>query len=226
MKNGPPRVASRRSPHRGRVPWGGPAAPARRSARAFTLIEVLVAIAILGVVALLAYRATAAMTDSEARLAQESERWRSLDMLFARLESDMRQSVPRSSRRGASTEPPWFAVAADSAANSAVAFTRAGPEFSVEPGIAGQRIGYRLRDGAIEALYWPQLDNVPNATPATYALARDIDRFRILQLGSNNVWSQQWPPPNAAKTDVLPRAVRIEIGLADGTSIERVIALR
>ena len=31
--------------------------------RAFTLIEVLVAIVILGVVALLAYRATAAMTD-------------------------------------------------------------------------------------------------------------------------------------------------------------------
>src|SRR5690349_22511210 len=109
-----------------------------KNVRAFTLIEVLVAIAILGVVALLAYRATAAMTDSEARLTQESDRWRSLDMLFARLESDMRQAIPRGARTGARTEPPWFAVASDSAGNSALAFTRAGPEFAVEPGIAGQ----------------------------------------------------------------------------------------
>src|SRR5439155_23016 len=82
---------------------------------------------------------------------QESDRWRSLDMLFGRLESDMRQAIPRGARTGARSEPPWVGVAADSAANSALAFTRAGPEFAVEPGIAGQRIGYRLRDGTIEA---------------------------------------------------------------------------
>jgi len=200
--------------------------PAPRRQRAFTLIEVLVALAILGVVALLAYRATAAMTDSEARLVQESDRWRSLDMLFARLESDMRQAIPRGARVGTRADPPWVAVGADSAGNSTLAFTRAGPEFAVEPGIAGQRIGYRLRDGTIEALYWPQLDNVPSATPAVYALAHHIERFRSFQLGASNAWSQQWPPPGAAKTDVLPRAVRIEIGLSDGTTIERIIALK
>jgi general secretion pathway protein J len=194
--------------------------------RAFTLIEVLVAIAILAVVALLAYRATAAMTDSEARLAQESDRWRSLDMLFARFESDMRQAIPRGVRNGGRAEPPWSAIASDSAGNSAVAFTRAGTEFAVEPGIAGQRIGYRWRDGTIEALYWPALDNVPTATAATYTLARDVERFRVLHFGADNAWSQQWPPVGAARTDVLPRAVRIEIGLSDGTTIDRVIALR
>jgi len=191
--------------------------------RAVTLIEVLVAIAILGVVALLAYRATAAMTDGEAHLTRESDRWRSLDMLFARLESDMRQAIPRSARMGTNVEPAWLALPADSLGNSTFTFTRAGPEFAVEPGIAGQRIGYRLRDGAIEALYWPQLDNVPGAVPAAYVLARDIDRFRIVQLTSKNAWSPQWPL--LGETNV-PRAVRIEIGLADGTTIERLIALR
>ena len=196
---------------------------AAKRERAFTLIEVLVAIVILGVVALLAYRATAAMTDGEARLTEESDRWRALDLLFARLESDMHQAIPRSVRNGATLEPPWLAFTQDSAGNSALAFTRAGPEFATEPGIAGQRIGYRLRDGAIEALYWPQLDNVPGAVPAAYVLARDIDRFRIVQLTSKNAWSPQWPL--LGETNV-PRAVRIEIGLADGTTIERLIALR
>src|SRR5207248_1227641 len=124
--------------------------------------------------ALLAYRATAAMTDGEARLTEESDRWRALDLLFARLESDMHQAIPRSVRNGATLEPPWLAFTQDSAGNSALAFTRAGPEFAIEPGIAGQRIGYRFRDGAIEALYWPQLDNVPGAAPAAYVLARDV----------------------------------------------------
>ena len=43
---------------------------AERRARGFTLVEALVAVAILAIVATIAWRATAAMTDSEARLAQ------------------------------------------------------------------------------------------------------------------------------------------------------------
>jgi hypothetical protein len=44
-----------------------------------------------------------------------------------------------------------------------------------------------------------------------------------VQLTSKNVWSPQWPLPGETN---VPRAVRIEIGLADGTTIERLIALR
>jgi hypothetical protein len=77
------------------------------------------------------------MTDGEARLAAESERWRTLDRFFARFEGDLREAVPRPSRRSAGSEPAWLAQPGDSDGNSALAFTRAGPEFVVEPGIAG-----------------------------------------------------------------------------------------
>jgi general secretion pathway protein J len=195
----------------------------RRDERGFTLIEVLVAIVILGVVALLAYRATAAMTDGEVRLTAESDRWRALDRLFARLESDMRQAVPRPVRHGGTTEPAWLALPADSSGNTELVFTRAGPEFMAEPGAAGQRIGYRLRDGAIETLYWPQLDNVANAEPVAYALAHDVARFRVWELAASNAWLPQWPISGDL---AVPRAVRVEIGFADGTAIERWIALQ
>jgi len=191
--------------------------------RGFTLVEALVAIAILALVALLAWRATAAMTEGEQRLSVESARWQHLDALLTRLEADMRQALPRAARNGARSEPAWVAVPADAAGNTSLVFTRAGPDAADEPGAGGQRVGYRWRDGYIDVLYWPRLDDTANATPTTYALVDGIARFRVLQLSSDDRWSPRWPLPGAA---ALPRGVRVEIVLADGSVIDRWLALR
>jgi type II secretion system protein J len=135
----------------------------------------------------------------------------------------MRQALPRAARNGARSEPAWVAVPADAAGNTSLVFTRAGPDAADEPGAGGQRVGYRWRDGYIDVLYWPRLDDTANATPATYALVDGIARFRVLQLSSDDRWSPRWPLPGAA---ALPRGVRIEIVLADGSVIDRWLALR
>ena len=193
------------------------------AARGFTLIEILVALAILAVVALLAYRATAAMTDGEARLAAESEHWRTLDRFFARIEADMREAVPRGSRQGGAVEPAWWAQPADSAGNTALVFTRAGPEFVLEPGVAGQRIGYRLTADRVEVVYWPQLDNVDDARATAYPLVAGVRQFRVSQVGAGKAWLPRWP---IGGDTGVPRAVHVELDLADGRSIDRVIVLR
>jgi general secretion pathway protein J len=191
--------------------------------RGFTLVEALVAVAILALVALLAWRATAAMTDGEQRLSVESARWQHLDALLTRLEADMRQALPRPARNGARSEPAWVAMPTDAAGNTSLAFTRAGPAAADEPGAGGQRVGYRWRDGHIDVLYWPRLDDTANSTPAAYALVDGVARFRVLQLSSDERWSPRWPLPGAA---AIPRGVRIEIVLADGSVIDRWLALR
>jgi general secretion pathway protein J len=195
----------------------------RPRARGFTLIEALVAIAILALVASIAWRATAAMTDGEVRLAAESARWQRLDALLVRLEADMRRAVPRSARHGSAVEPAWVAAPSDGAGDTALVFTRAGPDDFDEPGSGGQRVGYRLRDGRIEVLYWPRLDNAPGAEPATYALVDGVARFRVLQLDASDRWSDRWPLFDAS---AMPRGVRVEITLADGGVVERWLALR
>ena len=195
----------------------------RETARGFTLVEILVALAILAVVALLAYRATAAMTDGEARLAAESEHWRTLDRFFARIEADMREAVPRGSRHGLAVEPAWWARPADGAGNTALTFTRAGPEFAIEPGIAGQRIGYRLAGDRVEVVYWSQLDNIDDARATAYPLVAGVQRFRVSQIGAGRTWLPRWP---VGGDTGVPRAVHVELGLADGTAVDRVIVLR
>ena len=101
--------------------------------------------------------------------AAEAARWRTLDLFFARLEGDLRAgdaacgALRRRTRAGVGR-------LGRRDGNAALAFSRAGPEFTLEPGSAGQRIGYRFRDGAIEVLYWAGYDRPRNVEPADYPL--------------------------------------------------------
>ena len=193
----------------------------RRSARGFTLVEALLALLIFGVVSLLAYRATTALAHGEAQLSAEAQRWRTLETLFTRVEADFRQAVPRAARDGFQRESAWLGTRDDR--GSAVVFTRAGSEFTPDPGPAGQRVGYRLRDGVLEIAYWPALDHDSAMRPVVYPLVRDIAAFDLEYLARNGTWRERWP---MLGEDDLPRAVRLTLTLADGVRIERLFALR
>ena len=188
----------------------------------FTLIELLIALAILGLVAVLGYRALVSLTDSEAKLTAEARQWRDLDAMFARLEADLRDAIPRTARTGSATEPAWIGDV-DATGNAALRFSRAGSEFISEPGSAGQRIGYRLRDAAVEVLYWPRFDQRATVLPQGYPLAENVTGFRVAYLDNRGEWRDRWPilgePP-------VPRAVRIVATLARGEVVERMLALR
>jgi general secretion pathway protein J len=188
----------------------------------FTLLEILIALAIVATLAVLGYRALAAMTQSESRLAAEAARWRTLDLFFARLEGDLREAMPRSARVGDAREPAWLGTV-DGNGNAALVFSRAGPEFNLEPGSAGQRIGYRMRDGVIEVLYWSSYDRPQGSEPSVYPLLADVASFRLAYLGKDGTWLARWPVVGDAD---LPRAAQVELVLANGESIERWIALR
>ncbi len=194
----------------------------KRRRAGFTLIELLIALAILGLVAVLGYRALAALTESEAKLAAEASRWGALDALFARLEADARSALPRDVRTGAGSESAWVG-GVDTAGDANLRFSRAGPEFAAEPGSGGQRIGYRLRNGAVEVLYWPFLDQPSAVVPEAYALIGDVARFRVAYLDARGTWRERWP---ALGEPAIPRAIRVELTLGGGEVIERWLALR
>ena len=148
--------AARRLPRQS----GAAAMSARDRARAASRwSRSLLALAIFGVIAVLAYRATAALTDGEARLSAEAQRWRTLEALFTRFEADIRQAVPRARARRRRREPAWIAHRRPSG-QSALAFTRAGSGVRRR---ARRRAGSASATGCatarVELVYWPQLDH-------------------------------------------------------------------
>ena len=191
-------------------------------ARGFTLVELLVALAILSLLAVLGYRAVASLGETEARLAIEADRWRSLDAAFSRLESDCREAIARDARNGDRVDPAWLGTV-DAEGNAMLVISRAGPEFVLEPGSAGQRIGYRLRAGNLEVLYWPALDNPAEATPSAYILASEVASLRVGYLDRAGTWQGRWP---VFGEPAIPRGVQIAVTLASGERIERSMALQ
>ena len=190
--------------------------------RGFTLLEILVAIAIVALIAVLGYRAIAALSESETRLTAEATRWRTLDLFFARLEGDLRQAMPRPARLSDALAPAWLA-STDATGNSVLEFSRAGPEFALEPDSAGQRLAYRLHNGAIEVLYWASYDRPRGLDPTPYALLDGVSRFQVSYLTQAGNWADTWPLAGEAP---LPRAVKVDLTLASGEAIERWLALR
>ena len=64
----------------------------------------------------------------------------------------------------------------------------------------------------------------PQDAPATsYALLPDVARFRLTYLTRDNAWIDRWPVAGDAD---LPRAVRVQLTLSSGETIERWLALR
>ena len=215
----PHRIAVRRAQC---ASWAPAARPALSGTSAgFTLVEILVALAVLAVLASFAWRATSALVDGEARLAAEAKRWQSVDALFARIEGDAAAAIPRPVRVPGGREAAWIGTI-DANGQSGFAFTRAGSE-AEGPAALPARIAWRLAGSVVEVAYWPHLDRDAGATPARYAVLDGVARMAVRYADDDGAWSDRWAPQDGR---MLPRAIAVALTLADGNRVERVMVLR
>ena len=148
--------------------------------RGFTLIEMLVAVAILAVLSTATYRGLTAVLESRAAIERESERWRAVGMLLTRLEQDLAAVAPRAVRDPAGRTLAALAgnAAPAQADGAALAFTRFGAADAPGEFVAPLRVGYRLREGTVELLTWDALDTVGALAPARARAAGRRARLR------------------------------------------------
>jgi general secretion pathway protein J len=200
-------------------------------ARGFTLIELLVALAIFALVAAMAYRATDAALRARDRLDVEATRIRDLALAFARLSDDFASLADRrSTGAGGLVDDALRLSSVAPGANEAVlAFTRLGFPGAAGAAAAPQRVGYRVKDGVLELLWWPGVDQAPRSEPAAHSLLEGVREasWRAMDAGGQwrNVWSST-PVANPDAPAVFPAALELNLTLADGQRVRRVFALR
>jgi len=189
--------------------------------RGFTLVELLAALLVLSLVALMSYRGLGAVLDSREHVRQETAKWRSVSAFFARFQRDIELAAPRQVRLGDITAPAWLA-SVDTSARPTLVFSR----FAAAGGVdTARRLGYRLNDKQeIELLLWPGLDLASDVQPVRYPVLSGVVRFDLKYLAPGLAWLDAWPLPNFDAQ--VPQAVQLHIVLASGEDIVRVFALK
>lgn len=192
----------------------------------FTLIEVLVALAVFGVLSVLAYMSLAQTLSNSEMLSARMDRLQSIQRTMTYLSTELLQTAPRPVRVELG-EAPIPALQSSFAADFALQLTHGGwPNAAGTPRSTMQRTAYRLEDGELVRYHWNVLDRTVNNVPIGTVMLDEVDSltFRFLQV--NGEWVDQWPPLVAQGSPplrALPRAVEILLVLPQEGEISRVV---
>ena len=191
----------------------------------FTLIEVLVAMAIFGVLSALAYMTLGQTLSNSEMLTDRMDRLQSIQRTMSYLSTELLQAAPRSIRGDLGDTQP--ALISAFGAEFALQLTHNGwPNSAGVPRSTQQRTAYRIEDNELIRYHWNVLDRTANNIPVATILLEDIESLTFRFLQHSGDWVEQWPPTSsqsAINTNLLPRAVTIVLVLPDEGELTRVV---
>jgi general secretion pathway protein J len=194
--------------------------------RGFTLIEVMVAVAIFVVVGALAMGGYNELIKQSDMVEHNAKRTRMVQAAMQRLAQDFSELEPRPIRQplGSTLDP---ALMADSRTQELAEFTRSG--WSNPAGVPRatlQRVRYRLEDNKLRRDYWVVLDRTLSLEPVTTLLLDHVTEMTLRFMDTNHAWHDQWPPPGYSGPDAArlrPIAVEINVELEDWGKLQRLV---
>jgi len=196
----------------------------------FTLLEVLIAIAIFALISAMSYGALNQALRTRDRVEEEREFWHALTLIFLRMEDDIGQARARGVRDiGGALLPPFVGQPTDVRAVGApnLEFTRAGvPVFGDGVRSDLQRVGYRLAEGVLTRLTWAELDRSPQSEAREAPLLGGVEELRLRFFSAAGKWEERWPPGadsfgKPAAGNELPRGVEVTLKLTGRDELTR-----
>ena len=195
----------------------------------FTLLEMLVALAVFAVAAALSYGGLRQVLAGRAQLLPRLDAELSLYRTAALLADDLQLAAPRPVRDALGS--PVAALRAAPDTELLVSLTRREPALAL---LANQptlvRVDWRLRGGSLWRETWPVLDTTPSTRPDAREMLTGVRTLQLQFLGlrAADGWQPFWPRQADARSAVLPalpRGATFTLTLADGRSLRRVLRM-
>ncbi len=195
-----------------------------RRDQGFTLIEILVAVAVMAVMGVMALVGLNTVIDQQTIAHAQADRWSKVQFTVRMLTQDLSQLHPRGIRADSTL---LGSIDANPSSAYPLEFSRGGWNNPAGlPRGTVQRVAYEIEDDKLFRLHWPVLDRTLSAVPIRNELLDGVEEIELRFLDDGGQWQPSWPPlgvPPAAALSMRPRAVEVKIFLEDLGEIWRLV---
>ncbi|NNJ92080.1 MAG: type II secretion system minor pseudopilin GspJ [Gammaproteobacteria bacterium] len=198
-----------------------PFLPSRHSG--FTLLELLIAIAVFSLVSVMSYSGLKTVIDSNNHIQLKSDQYQQLDRLFLLMQQDFYQMIDRPVR-DAFGDPQPALIANGGSAGFFLEFTRAGALNIANPQVPLlRRVAYLLDNGIVKRRSWQVLDRLQSSEFLDVELLDNVADMEVSFFYDD--WKTQIQRQNVPSGQGLPKAIAISLVVEGIGSIRRVWAV-
>jgi len=191
-----------------------------RPSSGFTLLELLVAVALFAIASALAYGGLRAIVKAQEQEVAFKSRLARLQFAMGLLERDVSSAARRGIRDGYGVPHPAF-----EGEGQKLELTRHGLGNALAlPRAEMERVAWVKRDSRLLRVRWPVLDRAPGTKPIEDELLDGVDRIEWVYLDARGKPLRQWPPTQT-DAQVFPRAVELTLDVQGFGELRRVLEL-
>lgn len=189
--------------------------------RGFTLLEIIVVLAVFSIMAAMAYGGLSSVLRARGRIEEAMQRTEAFQRAYWIMRDDFLNGVFRTVQVGQTQPEPALLF---NTLSGRVDFTRRGWSNPLDlPRSTLERVGYVLDGNRILRRQWPVLDRTVQTQPRDTPLLEGVTALTWRFMDANMQWQNQWPvgvAQSAFSNAAPPRAVEVELTTTDWGEID------
>ena len=197
----------------------------RQISPGFTLLELLVAVAVFAVLSAMAYGGLRNVIDNSQQTEVSMLRLQQVQLAMLKITRDFTQLSQRNIRDEYGNVTNY--ILTGDGGDIVIEFSRGGRRNPAELLRSHlQRVAYKIEENTLSRLHWPHLDRTQEMLPYESVLLEDVENASIRFLDNNNEWHNEWPPLSGTglpgDTTVVLSAIEFTLELQDWGEIVRI----